>query len=918
MTPEQWAEVETLFASALEEDVEGREASVRARASCVEVAEEVVALLRAHARNGLFDALTDRQDALERPGSSTLPFGTLVGTWKVVEELGHGGMGEVYLARRADGQFEQEAALKILGGDLSRPDARSRFLAERQILARLSHPNIASLLDGGVADDGRPYFVLEHVDGSPLDVYCDERRLGVVERLRLFIHVCEAAQYAHQNLVVHRDLKPANILVTPDGTPKLLDFGIAKLLDEHAFGGLSTGTQLGVRALTPDYASPEQFRGGAVTPASDVYQLGLLLYELLAGSLPSPPTTPSAEDVDAAVEARARTSPSAAVTRWTSQASSEAERCAALRGSTPSRLARRLKGDLDDIVLKALRPEPERRYGTAGELAADLERHLQGRPVRARPDTVAYRAGKFVRRNALALSAAAAVFLVVSSFAVGMRRQARETAMERDRAEEVIGFMVGLFRSSDPTVALGDTVTVRDVLERGAERVREELGDQPEVQAALMEVMGDVYDNLGLLDPATTLYEDALAVRRARLAGDDPDLAFTLRRLGMLKARAGDFEAADSLLHRALERLRSTGRPGTAQYAQALNDIGYAWQVQTRPDLAEPLLEEALAAYQSLAEPDLAQGVTLVNLGWLRRSSGDADSAEALFRKAIDLRRRVGGPDHPSMAPALEALGGVLSSMGDFPAADSALTEALRIQRRILPEGHVNIAGLVYERGNLLRRQGRAGEAEPLLRQALEARVRALGEDHFLVAGSRNGLALVLQDLGRDAEAEALLRQAWLGYRERFGPEHVNPAIVELNLARLLLRSGSGEAEALFAHGLPIALDAFPESRVNLGDLVSLGLIRCQSGRVTEALPDLERAVEGLRPRSSDPVPDDYLRALNSMGSCLAQNGRTDEALEVVAVSLEASSERTAEDPYRLFAQRLAERLTPAPGGQRR
>jgi serine/threonine-protein kinase len=909
VSPEQWAEVEALFARALEHDAGGREDFVRARASGPEVAEVVLELLEARRRPGLFDELTDRQDALEATESTTLPAGTRVGAWEVVGQLGRGGMGEVYLAHRADGEYDQDAALKILGGDVSRPDARSRFLAERQILAGLSHPNIARLLDGGVADDGRPFFVLERVEGRPIDAYCDERGLDVTDRIRLFLPVCEAVQYAHQNLVVHRDIKPANLLVTSGGVPKLLDFGIAKLLDEHALSGHATSTRLGFRALTPDYASPEQFRGLSITPASDVYQLGLLLYQVLVGSLPYPPTTPSGDDMEEAVDARARTRPSAAVRGHGSQAGQEAERRAIARGSTPGRLARRLRGDLDDIILKALRPEPDRRYGSAGQLADDLQRHLEGRPVRARPDSVLYRAGKFARRNALALSAVSVVFLVVTGFAVGMRRQAHETAIERDRAQGVVDLLGGLFRSSDPFVSLGDTVTVREVLERGAVRVREELGDQPEVQATLMEVMGDVYDNLGLLEPAADLFRSSLDVRRSRLGDDDVGLAFTLRRLGMLKTRTGDFEGADALLREALERLRRTARRGTAEYALALNDIGYAWQVQARPDLAEPLLEEALSTYRGLAEPVLAQGVTLVNLGWLRRSDGDADSAQALFRKAIAYRRDLGGPDHPSVATALDALGGVLSDIAEFGGADSALVEALRIQREILPEGHTTIAGLVYERGNLLRRQGRPADAEPLLREALASRIAALGEEHFLVANSRNGLALALQDMGRDGEAEVLLRQAWEGYRARFGAEHVNPAIVELNLARLLLRSGAAEAEERLDHGLPIVLEAFPESRVNLGDLVTLGLLRCQAGRVEEALPELERAVDGLTPEYPSSAPDDYLRALNALGSCLLDGGRLEDARQVINRSLQASAGRPEEDPFRAFAEGLKRRL---------
>jgi serine/threonine-protein kinase len=916
---EQWAEVEMLFADALERDPDSRAGFVRERAGGAEVAEEVLSLLDAHGREGVFDGLAARQETLDRTESAALGPGVRVGAWEVVEELGHGGMGEVYLARRADGQFEQEAALKILAGDLSRPDVRSRFLSERQILASLEHPSIARLLDGGAADDGRPYFVLEHVDGVPIDAYCDEKRLGVADRLRLFVSVCEAVQFAHQNLVVHRDLKPANILITPDGMPKLLDFGIAKLLGEHALGGAPTATQVGVLALTPDYASPEQFRGVTVTPASDVYQLGILLYELLVGARPTHPTVFSPEDVEVAVAARARTRPSTAATDSVSPTAADIEGRAAARGSTPGRLSRRLRGDLDDIVMKALRPEPESRYGTAAQLADDVERHLQGRPVRARPDTFVYRTRKFAGRNAVALSTAVAVFLMVTGFAIGMRRQATRTAMERDRAEQVIDFMVELFRSSDPTVTQGDSVTVREILDRGAERVRDELAGQPEVQVALMGVMGDAYDNLGLLEPARDLFRDAIDVHKSRVGADDADLARTVRRLAMVEARSGHSDAADTLLADALDRLRRTGEPGTAEYAAALNGIGYAWQVQADRDRAEPLLEEALTMYEGLPEPDPAQATTLLNLGWLRRAARDPDSAEVFFRRALEFRREVVGPEHTSVASVLEALGGLLTSKGSFAAADSAFTEALRIQRRVLPEGHPTLYGLLHERGNLLRLQGRAAEAEPVLRQALEGSIAAFGEEHFVVAGVRNTLALALQDLGRDEEAAVQMRLSWIGYRARFGPEHVNPALVELNLARHLQRMGSAEAEERFAHGLSIARAAFPENRRYLGDLVTLGLLRCQAGRLDRALSDLETAVDDLTPEVDPPAPDDYLRALNALGSCLAQHGRTEEAVQALNRSLDASSDRGDDDPYRTFATDLLGTLAgvgpDAPGG---
>jgi serine/threonine protein kinase/tetratricopeptide (TPR) repeat protein len=908
-----WAEVETLFAAALERPDADRDAFVRAEARTPEARREVLSLLAAHLRSSVFDPLTDRQDALEGRRAILAP-GTRIGAWEVVRELGSGGMGAVYLVQRADEMFAQQGALKILAAELVSDQAVSRFLAERQILATLSHPNIAGVIDGGINADGRPYFVMEYVEGVPIDVHCDERRLDPTARLRLFLAVCDAVQFAHQNLIVHRDLKPGNLLVTRSGTPKLLDFGIAKVLGMRAVAGQGARTEPGARALTPDYASPEQLRGLVITPASDVYQLGLLLGDLLIGRRPEPAMQP-----DQAGAAAAAAPPSSWPSRMAlnddppEASGNGGARRAAARGTTPKRLSRRLRGDLDAIILKALRPEPERRYATAGHLAADIARHLRGRPVLARPDTVAYRAGKFGRRHAVRLATVAAVFLLVVGFAAGMRRQARRTAIERDRAEEVVAFLVGLFKSTDPTFAQGDTVTVRQVLDRGAVRVREELTGQPAVQATLMEAIGEVYADLGLLDPAIKMLERALALRRSD--GDDADrhLTATLRSLGVYQTNVGRFDAAAPLLNEALERLRHGGTQGTAGYATTLADIGYAWQVQGRLETAEPLLLEALAKYETVSPPPmLDMGAVLTNLGHLRASRGDLDSAETLYRRSLELRRQVSG-EGPSLANSLEALAEILIRRGSLAAADSAASEALRIRRTTLPAGHFAIAGPIALRARILRRQGHLTSAEALSREALAIRIAALGDGHFSVADSRNDLALALQAQGRRAEAESLFRAALDGYQRHFGPDHAKSAIVELNLARILFRRNAREdAREHLAHAVPIARAAYPDDPNLLGDLISLGFLRCASNPAG-ALRDLREGVDGLRPVSGEAAPDEYLRALNALGSCLARQGQINEARSILTTSLEQSAAREADDPYRAFALRVLRGLPPRP-----
>jgi eukaryotic-like serine/threonine-protein kinase len=896
MTTDRWDEVERLFAEALERPDAERVGYVRGAATHAQVAEEVLALLSAHERTGLFDRVTERP----RP-ESKLEAGARLGPWEVVGELGTGGMGMVFLVRRADGQFEQEAALKILPTVSPGSHVESRFVAERQLLARLSHHHIAKLLDGGVSQDGRPWFVMERVDGEPLDAYCDGRSLGIGERLRIFLMVCGAVQYAHQNLIVHRDLKPSNILVTEEGEPRLLDFGIAKVLDDDLRIGDPSATHVGARVMTPEYASPEQLRGEPVTTASDVYQLGLLLWRLLVGGAPPRDGAGNAATTGSGDTGR----PSRSLL-----AREDRERVANARSTTAHALGRRLRGDLESILLKALRPEPHQRYGTAGQLADDVTRYLAGQPVRARPDNWRYVSGKFVRRHALALSGVGGAFLLVVGLALGMRRQAIETAVERDRAEQVIELLGGLFVSADPLRAPSDSITVRDVLDRGALRVREDLAGQPAVQATLMRVIGEVYANIGLSDEAIQLLEDALATGMRTLGLDDPDVARTQRRLAISHAQAGHFAVADSLLNVAEARIEAIDASSVVERANAFNDVGHAWQVLGRLDRAEPLLERALVTWSLVSDPQAQPVATYTNLGWLRVARADLDSAEVLFRSGLALRRSVLGPHHPSVATSLEALVTVLTRKGELEDADSAVTAALEIRERVLSPEHPDVLGLHVQRANILRRRGLLAEAEQLLREVLALQIATLGASHFLVAATHNDLAIALRAQERLAEAEPHLRASLLGYRGAFGDGHVNPAIVEISLARLLLQMGAQEeSESLYAHALPILRQAYPTDQRFMADLVDLGTLRCAAPDPSAALALLEEgaaALEAVGGRGTDP----HLRALNALALCLERHARVDDALRTAQAALAASEDRTDTDLQRALALEIRDRIS--------
>ncbi|MGH2609391.1 MAG: serine/threonine-protein kinase, partial [Tepidiformaceae bacterium] len=508
MDPDRVRRIQELFSQALEREPAERASFLALlRSQEPKLADEVESLLAADLEVDSF---------LERPPGDVLAVleklqpglkpGDRIDRYAILRLLGRGGMGRVYLAERADAQYEKQVAIKVVPPGLDTEEILKRFRRERQILANLEHPNIASLLDGGTTSDGRPYLVLEYVEGEPIHRYCDRGRVPIDGRLRLFRTVCAAVQYAHQNLVVHRDLKPSNILVTAAGVPKLLDFGIAKILESGDDSGSTTATRTGLRPMSPEYASPEQVRGGAITTATDVYSLGLVLYELLTGRRAQALESLSLAELERAVLEREPERPSIAVGRSQAHARSAArataEAVAAARASSPEGLRRKLIGDLDTIVMNALQKEAERRYTSVEALSQDIQRHLDGFPVRAHPETLSYRTAKFVRRHTVGVAAGALLTLTLAAGMTGILWQARRAAQERDRArteaqkaETIAGFLTDLFRASDPNAALGDTVSVQFILERGHSRISTTLKDQPEVRATMLTVLGSVYRN---------------------------------------------------------------------------------------------------------------------------------------------------------------------------------------------------------------------------------------------------------------------------------------------------------------------------------------------------------------------------------------------------------------------------------------
>jgi serine/threonine protein kinase/Tfp pilus assembly protein PilF len=733
--------------------------------------------------------------------------GDRIGPYRVLRTLGTGGMGEVYLAERADAQFEQQVAIKVVHGGAFSGAMHSRLKMERQILAQLEHPNIAHLTDGGSLPDGRAYIVMEYVDGVAIDAYCDANRLDLAARLRLFQTVCAAVHYAHQNLIVHRDLKPSNILVTAAGAPKLLDFGIAKLLDERQARQYTLAvTQADIRIMTPDHASPEQVRGLPITTSSDVYVLGVLLYKLLAGTGPFIISSVRLTEIERAICERDPRPPSQAVNTDDSEGSRS---IAESRSTNPKRLVRTLTGDLDNIVLMAMRKEPERRYASAQQMASDIQRYLEGRPVIARRDTWSYRSSKFVRRHWLPVTAGVGAAALVLAFAATTYRQSLRIAAERDRvaqqreraeherarAEEVSSFLVNLFKLSDPEENRGNQVTARELLDSGAKRLQGGLQDQPDTKAALLSTVGAVYDSLGQYQQALPLLDEALQLQ---VQSRDKSRIDTLLELGRARVGAGDFGAAEAPLQEALHLAQNSTGAKSLESGHALWQLGMLRYQQGQLEVAKDLYTQSLSILRISKAPESDVSLVLSDLATVYMRELQWEQAKQSYERALDIDRRVLGDDHPRVAYRLQNLAIVAQNMGDLRQAEVLYVDALRREERAYGDRHPETAVTKSNYGLLLQRQGKLAEAEPLLRSALDTRLSLYGSDHFMVGYSRVSLATLLHDKGDLAGSESEFRQALAIYDKSLPANHQYRAAALMHFARLLVDRGKAR-EALAA-----------------------------------------------------------------------------------------------------------------------
>ena len=805
---EAWGKLKEAFAGALERPADER--GVYLDAVCGQdnsLRAELESLLSAYENsNGL-----SKPSWLDSLQENPLELKT-IGPYQLIRKLGEGGMGQVWLAQQT-APVQRQIALKLIRAGMYDEAVLRRFQAERQSLAIMDHPAIAKVFDAGATTDGQPFFVMEYVPGLPITDYCDHKRLRIRERLELFIEVCEGVQHAHQKAVIHRDLKPANILVVEvDGKPKprIIDFGLAKAATP--LQGQTLFTHMGAFVGTPGYMSPEQAdpMDLDVDTRTDVYSLGVVLYELLTGSLPF--ETNKKRPVDEMLRQLREEDPPRPSTKVSSDPATAAT-AAAERGTEPKQLVSELDGDLDWITMKAVERERGRRYGTPSELAADIQRYLNHEPVQARPASARYRIQKYLRRHRIGVAVAGVILALLVSFGVVQAMQLRRIARERDRATRITDFMTSMFKVSDPGEARGTSITAREILDKASKDIGTGLADDPELQAQLMDVMGTVFERLGLYSRSQLLYEQAVETQRRVLGPEHPDTLRTSSNLGWILQRNNHFTESEKLLRQTLEIQRRVLGPESIDTLRTINNLGGTLQQEHR-----------------------------------------FPEAEKLYRAALDTERRALGPEHTLTLRSIGSLGLVLEFEEHHTESEKLLRDLLDIERRVYgsdrPETLKTASDLAMTLGN----QGKYSEAEKLQRETFDTQRRVLGPEHTFTLITAGNLAWTLQLEGHYAEAEKLGRETLDADRRMFGPESGFTLLIAQNLASTLTSEHKyDEAENLLRKSLDIERRALgPDDPQTASAAYGLGCVLALQGRRKEALSLLREAVDHGLPASDD------------------------------------------------------------------
>jgi hypothetical protein len=940
MSAIDWQAVNDLFHAALNRDRRDRNAFLDdACGGNGALRAAVERLLRAHeSASNVIDRSVAAQALLLFADDSPAAIGALVGRYRLLRELGRGGMGAVYLGERADDEFRKQVAVKLVKRGMDTDAVLRQFRAERQILAGLEHPDIARLIDGGTTADGLPYFIMEYVDGEPIDRYCDRRRLDVDERLALFQRVCGAVSYAHQRLVIHRDIKPSNILVTGDGALKLLDFGIAKIMDTAEDGErLATATAL--RPMTPEYASPEQLLGQRVDALSDVYSLGALLYELLSGHRPFHFSGRTPADLERRLAEEDPPRPSAI---------HSSEEISGARRVRPERLRHQLRGDLDTIVLRALASARDRRYQSVDQFAEDVRRHGAGLPIVAHQDTALYRAVKFARRNRAAVVAGSLVF---ATLIVGIAATAREAfradraeraaVLERDRAvaaerftieqrdralaaeqhatvereraeqernnafqaasradtEAAVSRAVTEFLQDDllrqasaaaqatPTTAPRSDLTVRAALDRAAAKLGNRFDATPIVEAAIRQTIGNTYHDLGVYGPAQEQMERALALRLRTLGPNHRDTLTTMAKLGTNFTTQGQAARGVATLTDAvagMRRLLGTDHPDTLA---ATADLALAVGATGDRTRALALYTDILRVQRRLLGEEHADTLAVMNqIASIYQDLGQFAASEGLLRRVIDAKRRVLGPEHPSTLISVNGLGIAFRTQGKYAEAEPLLREVLDTRQRVLGPEHPNTMVSRHSLARVYEAQGKYALSTPLLVENLAARRRVLGAENADTLSSLSMLAASYRHQGRLADAEPMLVEALQTRRRSLPPNHPTTfasmtAVAELKLDLHDPAAAEKYLREAIASYERIASDTWQRFYAE----ALLGVALSHLNRFDEAQPLLESGYARMVERRDKMAAEDrpLLDAVKeSIAQSYERNGQQEKALE--------------------------------------
>ncbi|HYT99637.1 MAG TPA: serine/threonine-protein kinase [Gemmatimonadales bacterium] len=796
---------------------------------------EVLGLLEEDARG---DSLLDRNVAhvagqvLEQ-GIPPALLDQDFGPYRMKQVLGEGGMGVVYLAERED--LGSVAAIKILRDAWLSPDRRERFASEQRTLAQLNHPSIARLYDASTLPDGTPWFVMEYVEGVPLTQFCEEHASSIPERLRLFRAVCEAVEHAHRHLIVHRDLKPSNILVKPDGSVKLLDFGIAKQLD--SLEGPVDRTRTGLRLMTPAYAAPEQILGEPVGIHTDIYTLGVVLYELLTGRLPFDLANRTPSEAETVIVEQRPERPSAA--------------------AKEKSVSRRAWADLDVLCLTAMHIEPQRRYRTVEALIRDIDHYLAGEPLEARPDTFGYRLGKYVRRNWRPVSAATASFIVVVGlvvfYTVRLATARNAAVAEAARTQRIQHFMLNLFQGGDEAVGPADSLRVVTLVDRGV-RDAQGLDGEPAVQAELYETLGSIYQKLGKLDRADSLLRTALAQRRALFGSDHAETAKSLVALGSLRVDQAEYKEAEGLIREGLEMSKRQLRPGHPAIASATVALGQALEESGQYQEGIKVLEQAVRLRSAAGGTPTAElAASMRELANTHFYAGHLAVADSLDRLVLALTRKLNGERHPLVAEDLINLGAVQQEWGHYKEAEQYYRQALDITQAFYGPNHYKTAAGLTVLGRALRFEPQGNdEAARLFEQALVIRERVFGKVHPQVASTLNEMGGVALARDRFAEAEVLARRVLAIYRTVYGGKHAFTGVGVSNLASVYVAQQQyARAEPLYREAIEIFTESQGAEHLNTGIArIKLGRTLLRQRRYAEAVRETLAGYEILAKRT--------------------------------------------------------------------